>query len=242
MFGRSAVATVRETVMINGSVLMHILLIEDDVQLGRALKHSLERLRYTVSWIRDGRTAIAALGDQTVDLALLDLGLPGCDGIEVLTETRRSGGDVPVLILTARDSPVARVHGLDAGADDYLIKPFHFEELAARIRSLARRRRGLSVNRFEVGSLVMEMDSATVTFRGAPVVLTKREFALLQVLMESAGRLMRREAIENSVYGFDDAVGSGALDLIVHSLRRKLDPSIIRNVRGFGFMLVAEPR
>ena len=221
---------------------MHILLVEDDAQLGAAIQRALERLSYTVSWLRDGRSALAAMRDRTADLVLLDLGLPGRDGIEVLIEARRAKVETPVLVMTARDGLNARVDGLDAGADDYLIKPFHVEELAARIRSLSRRLRGLSVNRIEVGALSLDVGTSEVTFRGEPVELTRREFALLQALMEHAGRLVRRESLENSLYGLDHVVGNNALEVLVHGLRRKLSFETVRNVRGFGYMIPQDPQ
>ena len=221
---------------------MHILLVEDDAQLGAAIQRALERLSYTVSWLRDGRSALNAMRDRTADLVLLDLGLPGRDGIEVLVEARRAHVDTPVLVMTARDGLTARVDGLDAGADDYLTKPFHVDELAARIRSLTRRMRGLSVNRIEVGALSLDVGTSEVTFRGESVDLTRREFALLQALMESAGRLVRRESLENSLYGLDHVVGNNALEVLVHSLRRKLSFETVRNVRGFGYMIPQDPK
>ncbi|PXV53152.1 two component transcriptional regulator, winged helix family [Dyella jiangningensis] len=221
---------------------MHILLVEDDAQLGSAIQRALERLSYTVSWLRDGRSALNAMRDRTADLVLLDLGLPGRDGIEVLTEARRAHVETPVLVMTARDDLSARVDGLDAGADDYLTKPFHVEELAARIRSLTRRMRGLSVNRIEVGALSLDVGTSEVSFRGEPVDLTRREFALLQALMENAGKLVRRESLENSLYGLDHVVGNNALEVLVHALRRKLSFETIRNVRGFGYMIPQDPK
>ena len=173
---------------------------------------------------------------------LLDLGLPGRDGIEVLVEARRAHVETPVLVMTARDGLTARVDGLDAGADDYLTKPFNVEELAARIRSLTRRMRGLSVNRIEVGALSLDVGTSEVTFRGEAVELTRREFALLQALMEHAGRLVRRETLENSLYGLDHVVGNNALEVLVHALRRKLSFETVRNVRGFGYMIPQDPQ
>lgn len=221
---------------------MHILLVEDDAHLGDAIQRALERLGYTVSWLRDGRSASSAIRDRTADLILLDLGLPGRDGIEVLTEARRARIETPVLVMTARDGLSARVDGLDAGADDYMIKPFHVEELAARIRSLSRRMRGLAVNRIDVGTLSLDLGTSEVTFRGETVDLTRREFSLLQALMENAGRLVRRESLENSLYGLDHVVGNNALEVLVHSLRRKLSFETIRNVRGFGYMIPRDPK
>lgn len=221
---------------------MHILLVEDDAQLGAAIQRALERLSYTVSWLRDGRSALNAIRDRSADLILLDLGLPGRDGIEVLVEARRARIETPVLVMTARDGLSARVDGLDAGADDYLTKPFHVEELAARIRSLSRRMRGLAVNRIDVGAVSLDVGTSEVTFRGEPVDLTRREFALLQALLENAGKLVRRESLENSLYGLDHVVGNNALEVLVHSLRRKLSFETIRNVRGFGYMIPRDPK
>ena len=221
---------------------MHIILVEDDLQLGAAIQRALERLAYTVSWLRDGREALLALRDQTADLVLLDLGLPGQDGLDVLLEARRAHVKTPVIVMTARDALEARVQGLDAGADDYLIKPFHLDELGARIRSLTRRAHGLAANRIEVGALSIDLGTSEVTFRDEHVELTRREFSLLQILMERAGRLVRRESLENSLYGIDNMVGSSALEVLVHTLRRKLSFDTIQTVRGFGYMIPREPK
>jgi two-component system response regulator QseB len=221
---------------------VHIILVEDDSQLGTAIQRALERLAYTVTWLRDGREALLALRDQTADLVLLDLGLPGKDGLDVLVETRRIHVKTPIIVMTARDTLEARVRGLDAGADDYLIKPFHLEELGARIRSLTRRAHGLAANRIEVGALSIDLGTSEVTFRNEHVELTRREFSLLQILMERAGRLVRRESLENSLYGIDNMVGSSALEVLVHTLRRKLSFDTIQTVRGFGYMIPREPK
>jgi two-component system response regulator QseB len=221
---------------------VHIVLIEDDVQLGAAIQRALERLAYTVSWLRDGREALNAMRDQTADLVLLDLGLPGMDGLDVLVEARRSHVKTPVIVMTARDALEARIRGLDAGADDYLIKPFHLDELGARIRSLTRRAQGLAANRIEAGALSLDLGTSDVTFRGERIELTRREFSLLQILMERAGRLVRRESLENSLYGIDNIVGSSALEVLVHTLRRKLSFDTIQTVRGFGYMIPREPK
>ena len=195
-----------------------------------------------MSWLRDGREALLALRDQTADLVLLDLGLPGKDGLDVLLEARRAHVKTPVIVMTARDALEARVQGLDAGADDYLIKPFHLDELGARIRSLTRRAHGLAANRIEVGALSIDLGTSEVTFRDEHVELTRREFSLLQILMERAGRLVRRESLENSLYGIDNMVGSSALEVLVHTLRRKLSFDTIQTVRGFGYMIPREPK
>ena len=221
---------------------MHIMLVEDDLQLGDAIQHALTQRAYAVTWLRSGREATAAMHDQSADLVLLDLGLPDKDGLEVLAEARRSGIKTPVLVMTARDALETRIRGLDLGADDYLIKPFHLEELAARIRSLTRRAQGLADSMIELGSLRLNLATTEVEFRGEPVVLTRREFALLRVLMERAGRIVRRESLENSVYGLDTNVESNALEVQVHWLRRKLSQDVIHTVRGVGYMIPREPK
>ena len=221
---------------------MHIVLVEDDAQLGDAIRGALEHQSYAVTWLRNGREATQALRDQSADLVLLDLGLPDKDGLDVLAEARRGGIKTPVLVMTARDALETRIRGLDLGADDYLIKPFHLEELAARIRSLTRRAQGLADSVIDVGALRMNLATTDVEFRGEPVTLTRREFALLRVLMERAGRIVRRESLENSVYGLDTNVESNALEVQVHWLRRKLSQDVIHTVRGVGYMIPREPK
>jgi two-component system response regulator QseB len=221
---------------------LHIILVEDDVQLGEAIRRALERLAYSVSWFRDGNEALRALRDHDADLVLLDLGLPGKDGMDVLTEARRLRVKTPVIVMSARDALDSRIRVLDAGADDYLIKPFHLDELAARIRSLARRARGEAVNRLEAGALSLDLGTFDVTWHGERVDLTRREFALLQALMERAGRIVRRESLETSLYGPDNVMSSSALEVLVHSLRRKLSHGAIQTVRGFGYMVPREPQ
>ncbi|MBD8871614.1 response regulator [Rhodanobacter sp. DHB23] len=221
---------------------MHIMLVEDDAELGEAIRHALVQQSCAVTWLRNGREAMLGLDDRSADLVLLDLGLPDRDGFDVLAEARRKGIRTPILVMTARDGLEARVRGLDLGADDYLVKPFHLEELSARIRSLVRRTRGLADNLIEAGDLRMNLASGEVTFRGTAVTLTRREFALLRALMERAGRIVHRETLENSVYGIDNPVEGNALEVQVHWLRRKLSADTIRTVRGIGYMLPREPR
>jgi two-component system, OmpR family, response regulator QseB len=220
---------------------LHILLIEDDAQLGDAIRRALERLAHTITWLRDGNEALAALREHEADLVLLDLGLPGRDGLEVLQEARRQRVTTPVIVMSARDQLDGRIQVLDAGADDYLVKPFHLDELAARIRSLSRRARGEAVNRLEAGALSMDLGTFDVAWRGNKVDLTRREFALLQTLMERAGRIVRRETLESTLYGPENAVSTSALEVLVHGLRRKLSPEAIQTVRGFGYMVPREP-
>ena len=216
---------------------VHILLIEDDLLLGKAIQRALEQLAYTLTWIRDGREAMAAVNDPSVDLILLDLGLPNRDGLEILTEARGRRLRTPIIVMTARDDLESRIRGLDAGADDYMVKPFHLDELAARIRSTVRRANGMADNRIEVGPLVLNAAAVEVSYQGRKVELSRREFALLQYLMERAGRVVRREQLESSLYGWDNDVGSGALDVLVHGLRRKLSFDAIKTVRGFGYTI-----
>jgi two-component system response regulator QseB len=220
---------------------VHILLVEDDPQLGDAIRRALERLAHTITWIRDGDEALVALRELDADLVLLDLGLPGRDGLDVLTDARRLRVTTPVIVMSARDQLDARIQVLDAGADDYIVKPFHLDELAARIRSLSRRVRGAAVNRLEAGALSLDLGTFDVVWRGEKVDLTRREFGLLQALMERAGRIVRREALETSLYGPGSDVSTSALEVLVHSLRRKLSPGAIQTVRGFGYMVPREP-
>ncbi len=221
---------------------VHIILVEDDNQFGEAIRHALQQQSYAVTWLRDGKSATEALQQQAADLVLLDLGLPDRDGLDVLAQARRLGIKTPVLVMTARDALESRIRGLDLGADDYLVKPFHLGELSARIRSLARRTQGLADNLVQVGGLRLDLATAEVEFRGERVTLTRREFALLRVLMERAGRIVRRESLENSVYGLDTIVESNAIEVQVHWLRRKLSPEVIRTIRGVGYMIPREPQ
>ena len=218
---------------------MRILLVEDDELLGAGIRDALERARYALEWVADGRQALAALRASAFDLVVLDLGLPGVDGIEVLRSLRAGGAATPVLILSARDAAPQRVLGLDAGADDYLTKPFDLDELLARVRALQRRQRGAAVNVIEHGRLRLDPGSHSVTYEGRAVVLQRREFMLLHKLLESAGQVLSRAQLEESVYGWDGSVESNSVDVHIHRLRRKLYPDVIRTVRGVGY--VADP-
>ena len=221
---------------------MHIVLIEDDVQLGDAIRNALEQQAYAVTWLRTGKEAAYAIQDETADLVLLDLGLPDMDGLDVLAKARGARILTPVLVMTARDAVQTRVRGLDLGADDYLVKPFHLDELSARIRSLTRRAHGFADSVIEVGGMRLNLATFAVEFRGASVELARREFALLRILMERAGRIVRREDLETSLYGIDAGVDSNALEVQVHWLRKKLGAETIRTVRGVGYMLARDPK
>lgn len=218
---------------------MRILLVEDDDLLASGIRDALERARYAVEWVADGAHAIAALQTNAFDLVILDLGLPGLDGIEVLKRVRAGGATTPVLILSARDTAPDRVLGLDAGADDYLIKPFDVDELLARVRVLQRRQRGAAVNVIEHGRLRLDPQALSVTFDGRPVTLQRREFMLLARLLQSPGQVLSRAQLEEAIYGWGGGIESNTVDVHIHKLRRKLYPEVIRTVRGVGY--IADP-
>ena len=216
---------------------MRVLIVEDDADLGDGLRHGLRQLGFAVEWLRDGASAIAAVRAERFAAIILDLGLPRLSGAEVLRRLRADGDRTPVLVLTARDALDDRVAGLDAGADDYVIKPVAVAELAARLRALVRRSQGLAESRYVVGDLVLEPASRRVEFRGLPVELSSREFALLETLMLSAGRVQSKDQLEARLYEWDETVESNTVEVYVHHLRRKLAPEVIRTVRGVGYML-----
>lgn len=214
---------------------MRLLLAEDDPMIGEAVRAGLQPLGFAVDWVRDGAAADHALEVAAYDLCLLDLGLPRKEGLRVLEGLRRRGSALPVVILTARDSIGDRVAGLDAGADDYVVKPFELAELAARIRAVLRRKGGRASALIE--HLGVALDPATHEVRrdGRPVELSAREFAVLYALMEHPGRILSRAQLEERLYGWDEEVGSNVIEVHIHSLRRKLGADFIRNVRGVGY-------
>ena len=218
---------------------MRALLVEDDDMIGRSLVHALKGAGWSVDWVRDGALAHSALADGDYRCVLLDLGLPGLDGTEVLRRARARGDLTPVLVLTARDGLDDRIQGLDLGADDYLLKPFEVGELLARMRAVVRRRSGVAQS--VVGNGVVQLDLATreVLRGGAREALTAREFALLQALLERPGAILSREQLENRIYGWGEEVSSNAVDVLIHGMRRKLGLDAIRNVRGLGWRVAA---
>jgi DNA-binding response OmpR family regulator len=217
---------------------MRILLIEDDPMIGEAVADGLRADGYTIDWVRDGRAGAAALAAATpYALVLLDLGLPGRDGLALLREARARRNRTPVLLMTARDTVADRVAGLDAGADDYLVKPFDLDELLARVRALLRRAAGRAEPALEIGSLRIDPATHSASLRGAPLALSAREFALLWALAERPGAVLSRAQLEEKLYGWNDAVGSNAVEVHIHHLRRKLPEGAIRNVRGVGYAL-----
>lgn len=214
---------------------MRLLLVEDDEDLGEGVRVALKPEGYTVDWLRDGASALEALRREAFDLAILDLGLPKLDGLEVLRRLRAGSSPVPVLVLTARDSTSDRIAGLDAGADDYLVKPFEVDELKARLRALLRRSQSRPQPALEHGDVRLDPATQEVSLRGRPVALQRKEFLLLHQLLSQPGRVFTREKLEEALYGWDEAAESNALEVHIHHLRRKLYPELIRTVRGVGY-------
>ncbi len=220
---------------------MRLLLVEDDRMLGASIQRGLKLEGQAVDWVQDGVAAETALATERYDLLLLDLGLPGRGGLELLRDLRRRRKTLPVLILTARDSIPDRVAGLDAGADDYLVKPFDLDELAARVRALLRRGSGRADPVLELRGLRLDPAAHEVTLDGAPVALSAREVALLQLLLEHPGRPISRARLEERLYGWGEEVESNAVEVHVHALRRKLGPQWIKTLRGVGYVVPREP-
>lgn len=220
---------------------MRLLLIEDDAMIGRAVRQGLQDAGFVVDWAIDGREAETALRDDVYDLAVLDLGLPAKDGMILLRELRARRNGLPVLVATARDAVSDRIAGLNAGADDYVLKPFDLDELVARIRALLRRRGGSGSPLLECGGLCLDPVQREVRLHGEPVELSAREFSLLEALMQRPGAVLSREQLEDAVYGWQQEVGSNAVEVHLHHLRRKLGADTIRNVRGVGYKVVAPP-
>ncbi|HEV3020721.1 MAG TPA: response regulator transcription factor [Burkholderiaceae bacterium] len=214
---------------------MRILLIEDDRMIGESIRAALRQDGSAVDWVRDGRSAESTLGTEQFDLVLLDLGLPQRDGVEILRALRSRRDQTPVIVLTARDALQDRVNVLDAGADDYLVKPFELEELAARIRAVTRRKAGRAEPAIEIGEVRLDPSMRQVTRAGETVALSGREYAVLEALMMRPGAILSRAQLEDRLYGWGDAIESNAVSVYVHQLRRKLGNDFIRNVRGVGY-------
>jgi two-component system, OmpR family, response regulator QseB len=214
---------------------MRLLLVEDDAMIGTAARNGLQRERYVVDWVRDGCAASSALATESFDSIVLDLGLPHKDGLRVLTDLRASGDNTPVLILTARDALAAKIAALDAGADDYVIKPFDVAELAARIRAVVRRRAGRADSLIKHGDIVVNLNTHQATCNSVAVPLSPREFAILTALLERPGVVLSRQQLTERLYGWTDEVESNALEVHIHALRKKLGHEFVRTVRGVGY-------
>lgn len=220
---------------------MRLLLVEDDPMLGDAVQRVLQQEFFTVDWVQDGEEAELALDSLPYDLVLLDLKLPGKNGLEILADLRKRKNAVPVIILTARDAVSDRITGLDSGADDYLVKPFDPDELAARIRALLRRRDGRVEPVIRFGSLSLNPATHELCCQERPVKLSHREFALISLLLERPGATISREQLEERLYGWNEEVESNAIEVHIHNLRKKIGMNLIRTIRGSGYHLVENP-
>ena len=216
---------------------MRLLLVEDDTMIGEAVQDLLRAERYAVDWARDGEAADIALRTQTYDLVLLDLGLPRRDGLSVLRELRARKNRTPVLVATARDAVAQRIEGLDAGADDYVLKPYDLDELLARIRALLRRAAGRAEPVYEHKGVSINPATREVTVQGDPVVLSGREWAVLESLIARPGMVLSRQQLEDKLYGWGDEVSSNAVEVYIHGLRKKLGAELLLNVRGVGYLV-----
>jgi two-component system response regulator QseB len=216
---------------------VRLLLVEDDEQLGAGIRKALMRDGDHVDWLTDGAQALNAIRSENFELIILDLQLPGKDGISVLQSMRREGINTPVLIMTARDTVDERVLGLDSGADDYVVKPVELKELRSRVRALSRRSHGIAAPEVQLGELRINNATQQVWFRGAEVDLNRREFVVLLEFVNKPGQVLARGQIEEALYGWDEGVESNALEVHIHHLRRKLDSKLIKTVRGIGYRL-----
>ncbi|MSR15820.1 MAG: response regulator [Gammaproteobacteria bacterium] len=216
---------------------MRLLLLEDDTMIGKALRQGLQHEGHSVDWLQDGALAEHAVDTTQYDLVILDLGLPGKDGIRVLTDLRRRENPLPVIITTARDQLDDRVRGLDLGADDYLVKPFDLDELLARIRAVARRHHGRAHDLLQQGPVELNPATHEVRLEGKPVALSAREFALLLTLMERPKATVSRTQLEERLYGWDEEIASNAVEVHIHHLRKKLGERFIHTIRGLGYTL-----
>ena len=220
---------------------MRILVVEDDPLLGDGIQAGLAQAGFGVDWVKDGVAGEVALKTGSHAAVVLDLGLPRLGGLDLLRRMRSGGDKTPVLVLTARDAIEDRIKGLDSGADDYVVKPFDLHELAARLRALIRRSAGEAAPLLRVGEIELDPAARRVAFKGSPVELPAREYALLHALMLGAGRVLSREQLTESLYAWGEEVESNAIDVHIHHLRRKLSPGVIRTVRGVGYLMPRRP-
>ncbi|TMH01301.1 MAG: response regulator transcription factor [Betaproteobacteria bacterium] len=216
---------------------MRLLLIEDDRMIGDGLRQALRLEGHAVDWVYDAQAAAATLASERFDGVLLDVGLPKGSGLDVLRGLRARGDATPVIVITARDALEDRVAGLDAGADDYLVKPFELEELNARLRAVMRRHTGRAAPQLEHEGVTLDPATRQVTLDGQPVLLSAREFALLEALMQRPGAMLSRAQLEDRLYGWGEEVESNAVTVYIHQLRKKLGADFIQNMRGVGYFL-----
>ena len=213
------------------------MLVEDDIALAEGIRTALKPEGYTVDWLQDGSSALHALSTESFELAILDLGLPRMDGLQVLKHLRAAANPVPVLVLTARDATSDRIAGLDAGADDYLVKPFDVAELKARLRALLRRSFNRPQPMLEYRGITLDPVSQSVSYQGQPVNLPRKEFLLLHELLAQPGRVLTRDKLQQALYGWGEELESNALEVHVHHLRKKFFSELIRTVRGVGYLV-----
>jgi DNA-binding response OmpR family regulator len=218
---------------------MRLLLVEDDHVLGSSLTKALEKHAYGVDWLQDGESALAALSDCDFAAAILDINLPKLNGLEVLRATRRKKNRTPILVLTARDTSLQKVEGLDSGADDYLVKPFDLDELLARLRALIRRSEGRVETMLKCGNVEIDPAATVVRKAGKQVVMTAKEYRVLKLLMERAGKYVNKSDIEYALYSAENAAESNTTEVAIYSLRKKLGSEFIKSIRGVGYMIEA---
>lgn len=216
---------------------MKILLVEDDDALAQGLQQALKHENFVVNWVSKGHDAILVITTDVPDIVILDIGLPDIDGLQVLKQLRLQQPNLPVLLLTARDSTQDKVSGLDAGADDYLTKPFDMRELLARLRMLGRRTGASISSKITIGSICMDTASYQVTCAGENIDLSRREYMLLHILMENKGRVQTRDNLENKLYSWGEEVSSNSIQVHIHNLRKKLVPNFISTLRGIGYIV-----
>ena len=216
---------------------MRLLLVEDDKMLGSSLKKALEKHAYGVDWVQDGESALLSIEDSPFSAVVLDINLPKLSGMDVLKTIRSHKNKIPVLVLTARDTAMQKVEGLDSGADDYLVKPFDLEELLARLRALIRRSEGRAEPLLHCGSVELDAGAKLVRKNGAVVMMTAKEFRILKLLMERAGKFVTKSDIEYSLYSADEAAESNTVEVSIYNLRKKLGSDFIQTIRGVGYMV-----
>ncbi len=226
-----------ETFCIQRIINMRILLVEDDTMIGDAVGIALKDQAYAMDWVRDGLAASQALESGTYQAVLLDLGLPKRDGLEVLRQLRQDGNMVPIIVITARDSPDQRIRGLDYGADDYLTKPFDVDELLARLRAVLRRQAGTATPLLSNGIISLAPTSREAQRGNARHLLSAREFALVRALLLRPGAILSRNELEERIYGWNEEVESNTVEVLIHSVRKKFGTDVIKNVRGAGWMI-----